>query len=49
MAANDAKAAVERDIARSIPTDMTDKFCDRTTCHMFIDGKLAFRDRHHLA
>ncbi|TKB22939.1 MAG: hypothetical protein E5W69_09170, partial [Mesorhizobium sp.] len=40
-------------IVRSTPNaayiDMTDRFCDQTTCHVFIDGKLAFRDRHHLA
>jgi peptidoglycan/LPS O-acetylase OafA/YrhL len=52
-AANDGPAAIERDIVRSIPNatyvDMTDRFCDRTTCHVFIGGKLAFRDRHHLA
>lgn len=53
MAANDDIATVERDIVRSTPNatyvDMTDRFCDQTTCHVFIDGKLAFRDRHHLA
>ncbi|TKB31222.1 MAG: acyltransferase, partial [Mesorhizobium sp.] len=52
-AANDAVAAVERDIVRTIPNatyiDMTDRFCDSTTCHVFIDGKLAYRDRHHMA
>ncbi|MBZ9962652.1 acyltransferase family protein [Mesorhizobium sp. BR1-1-2] len=52
-AANDAMAAVERDVVRSIPNasyvDMTDQFCNQTTCHVFIGGKIAFRDRHHLA
>jgi peptidoglycan/LPS O-acetylase OafA/YrhL len=52
-AANDAVAAVERDIVRTIPSatyiDMTDRFCDAKTCHVFIDGKLAYRDRHHMA
>ncbi|AZO67253.1 MULTISPECIES: acyltransferase family protein [unclassified Mesorhizobium] len=52
-AANDAVAAVERDIVRAIPNatyiDMTDRFCDAKTCHVFIDGKLAYRDRHHMA
>ncbi|UVK37807.1 acyltransferase [Mesorhizobium sp. AR10] len=52
-AANDEIAAVERDIVRGTPNatyiDMTNKFCDQTTCHVFIDGMLAFRDRHHLA
>ncbi|MCV3209400.1 acyltransferase [Mesorhizobium sp. YC-39] len=52
-AANDAAAAVERDIVRSIPNatyvDMTDQFCDAETCHVFIGGQLAYRDRHHMA
>ncbi|WP_284209451.1 acyltransferase family protein [Mesorhizobium tianshanense] len=52
-AANDAVAAVERDIVRTIPNatyiDMTDRFCDARTCHVFIGGKLAYRDRHHMA
>ncbi len=52
-AANDAMASVERDVVRSIPNasyvDMTDQFCNQTTCHVFIGGKIAFRDRHHLA
>ncbi|RUW63378.1 acyltransferase family protein [Mesorhizobium sp. M7A.F.Ca.US.008.03.1.1] len=52
-AANDAMASVEREIVRSIPNasyvDMTDQFCNQTTCHVFIGGKIAFRDRHHLA
>ncbi|TPI19848.1 acyltransferase family protein [Mesorhizobium sp. B4-1-1] len=52
-AANDAMAAVERDIVDSIPNaayvDLTDRFCSATICHVFIDGKLAFRDQHHMA
>ncbi|MBZ9841109.1 acyltransferase family protein [Mesorhizobium sp. CA5] len=52
-AANDKMAAVERDIVDSIPNaayvDLTDRFCSATICHVFIDGKLAFRDRHHMA
>ncbi|MDG4882876.1 acyltransferase family protein [Mesorhizobium sp. WSM4884] len=52
-AANDDIAAVERNVVRGTPNatylDVTDRFCDRTTCHVFIDGMLAFRDRHHLA
>ncbi|TGV93773.1 SGNH hydrolase domain-containing protein, partial [Mesorhizobium sp. M2E.F.Ca.ET.154.01.1.1] len=47
-AANDAMAAVEREIVDSVPNasyvDLTDRFCNTTTCHVFIDGKLAFRD-----
>ncbi|CAN7411158.1 SGNH hydrolase domain-containing protein [Mesorhizobium caraganae] len=45
--------AVERDIVRAIPgasyIDLTNQFCDKNTCHAFINGKLAYRDRHHLA
>ena len=52
-AANDAMAAVERTIVQSVPgatyVDLTNQFCDQTTCHVFINGKLAYRDRHHLA
>ncbi|TGQ12342.1 MULTISPECIES: acyltransferase family protein [unclassified Mesorhizobium] len=52
-AANDAMAAVERDIVDSIPNaayvDLTDRFCSATVCHAFINGKLAFRDQHHMA
>lgn len=52
-AANDRMAAVEREIVTSVPNasyiDLTDRFCSDTTCHVFIDGKLAFRDQHHLA
>ena len=52
-AANDATAAVERDIVLGVPgasyIDMTNLFCDARTCHVFIGGKLAYRDRHHLA
>nr|WP_281058967.1 MULTISPECIES: acyltransferase family protein [unclassified Mesorhizobium] len=52
-AANDAMAAVEREIVDSVPNasyvDLTDRFCNATTCHVFIDGQLAFRDQHHLA
>ncbi|MEI9406661.1 acyltransferase family protein [Mesorhizobium sp. Cs1330R2N1] len=52
-AANDKMARVEREIVTSIPNasyiDLTDRFCDATTCHVFIDGKLAFRDQHHMA
>ncbi|MDG4895051.1 acyltransferase family protein [Mesorhizobium sp. WSM4976] len=52
-AANDAMAAVERDIVDSIPNaayvDLTDRFCSATICHAVIGGKLAFRDQHHMA
>ncbi|SFO64211.1 Peptidoglycan/LPS O-acetylase OafA/YrhL, contains acyltransferase and SGNH-hydrolase domains [Mesorhizobium sp. NFR06] len=52
-AANDRMAAVEREIVDSIPNaayvDLTDRFCGATVCHVFIDGKLAFRDQHHMA
>ena len=52
-AANDGAAAAERAIVTSVPdtlyVDLTDRFCGATACHVFIGGKLAFRDRHHLA
>ncbi|UCI06390.1 acyltransferase family protein [Mesorhizobium sp. B1-1-8] len=52
-AANDKMAAVERAIVTSVPNasyiDLTDRFCNATICHVFINGKLAFRDQHHLA
>lgn len=52
-AANDGAAATERAIVASVPdtlyVDLTDHFCGHTSCHVFIGGKLAFRDRHHLA
>ena len=52
-AANDQMAAVERAIVDSVPgasyVDLTDRFCGAKTCHVFIDGMLAFRDRHHMA
>jgi peptidoglycan/LPS O-acetylase OafA/YrhL len=53
QAANDSAAAAERAVVKSVPdtlyVDLTDRFCGPTECHVFIDGKLAFRDRHHLA
>lgn len=52
-AANDANAAIERDIVHTVPgasyIDMTNQFCDARTCHVFINGKIAYRDQHHLA
>ncbi|AEH87608.1 MULTISPECIES: acyltransferase family protein [Mesorhizobium] len=52
-AANDGVAAAERAVVKSVPgtlyVDLTDRFCGATECHVFINGKLAFRDRHHLA
>ncbi|TPM34292.1 acyltransferase family protein [Mesorhizobium sp. B2-3-5] len=52
-AANDKAAAAERAVVKSVPdtlyVDLTDRFCGPTQCHVFIGGKLAFRDRHHLA
>ncbi|MER9495161.1 hypothetical protein NKI86_25450 [Mesorhizobium sp. M0320] len=29
--------------------DLTNQFCDAKTCHVFINGKIAYRDQHHLA
>ncbi|KAA3446394.1 acyltransferase [Mesorhizobium sp. SARCC-RB16n] len=52
-AANDRVAVAERAVVKSVPdtlyVDLTDRFCGPTECHVFIGGKLAFRDRHHLA
>ncbi|RWO69894.1 MAG: acyltransferase [Mesorhizobium sp.] len=52
-AANDSTAAAERAVVTSVPDtryiDLTNQFCGPTTCHVVISGKLAFRDRHHLA
>lgn len=53
QAANDGSAAQERAVVKSVPdtlyVDLTDRFCGPTECHVYIGGKLAFRDRHHLA
>ena len=50
---SDADSAIERDIITKISNaryvDLTNLFCDATRCHAMIDGKLAFRDRHHIA
>ncbi|MBZ9775453.1 acyltransferase family protein [Mesorhizobium sp. CO1-1-8] len=52
-AANDSTAAAERAVVTSVPDtryiDLTNQFCGPTACHVVISGKLAFRDRHHLA
>ncbi|RUX09892.1 acyltransferase, partial [Mesorhizobium sp. M7A.F.Ca.CA.002.14.1.2] len=52
-AANDSTAATERAVVTSVPDtryiDLTNQFCGPTSCHVVISGKLAFRDRHHLA
>ncbi len=52
-AANDAAAAVERDIVRSVPERQLHRHdrpvLRRHTCHVYINGKIAYRDRHHLA
>ncbi|ESW86043.1 hypothetical protein X770_20835 [Mesorhizobium sp. LSJC269B00] len=29
--------------------DLTSQFCGAKTCHVFINGKIAYRDQHHLA
>ncbi|MEK1889781.1 MAG: acyltransferase family protein [Phyllobacterium sp.] len=53
VAADDDDAQTEKAIISSIRNaryiDMTDYFCDHTLCHAMIDGKLTFRDRHHIA
>ncbi|WP_136621888.1 MULTISPECIES: acyltransferase family protein [Mesorhizobium] len=52
-AANDSTAAAERAVVASVPdtlyVDLTNHFCGPTACHVVIGGRLAFRDRHHLA
>jgi hypothetical protein len=52
-AADDSDSAIERKIVTGIRNtryvDLTNLFCDDTLCHAMIDGKLVFRDRHHIA
>ncbi|KXF75125.1 acyltransferase [Paramesorhizobium deserti] len=52
-AMDDADAKTEREIIARVENaryvDMTDLFCSETTCQAMIDGKLTFRDRHHIA
>src|SRR5262249_53179830 len=52
-AADDGDANIEKGIVSNISNaryvDMTRYFCDDTRCHAMIDGKLTFRDRHHIA
>jgi hypothetical protein len=50
---SDADSAIERDIISKIRNaryvDLTNLFCDDTRCHAMVDGRLVFRDRHHIA
>ncbi|UXN61346.1 acyltransferase family protein [Phyllobacterium zundukense] len=52
-AADDSDAETEKGIISGIKNaryiDMTEFFCSNTICHAMIDGKLTFRDRHHIA
>jgi len=52
-AAGDDVSAIERKIVSKIRNaryvDLTSLFCDNKRCHAMMDGKLVFRDRHHLA
>ncbi|TXR49998.1 acyltransferase family protein [Phyllobacterium endophyticum] len=52
-AADDNDARIEQGIISGIKNaryvDMTSFFCSDTRCHAMIDGKLTFRDRHHIA
>ncbi|WP_271895896.1 acyltransferase family protein [Candidatus Phyllobacterium onerii] len=52
-ALNEGDAKIEKGIVSSIQNasyvDMTSFFCSDTLCHATIDGKLMFRDRHHIA
>jgi peptidoglycan/LPS O-acetylase OafA/YrhL len=52
-AADDDDAQTEKGIISSIKNaryvDMTNFFCSHTICHAMVNGKLTFRDRHHIA
>ena len=52
-AAGDDVSVIERKIVTKIRNaryvDLTSLFCDDTRCHAMIDGKLVYRDRHHIA
>lgn len=51
-AVEEAIPAAERDIAEALKADyvdLVDLFCNETVCPAVIDGKLTFRDRHHIA
>jgi hypothetical protein len=52
-AAADRDSAVEKEIVTKVPNaryvDMTRHFCGETRCYATVDGRLAFRDRHHIA
>jgi hypothetical protein len=52
-AVDDADAKTEREIIARIENaryvDMTDLFCNETSCQAMIGGMLTFRDRHHIA
>ncbi|MCG5481093.1 acyltransferase family protein [Sinorhizobium alkalisoli] len=45
----DAERKAISDIGNASYVDITDLFCNRTTCPAMIGGKLTFRDRHHIA
>jgi peptidoglycan/LPS O-acetylase OafA/YrhL len=52
-AADDRNSAIEKGIVTRIRNaryvDMTAHFCGETRCYAMVDGRLAFRDRHHIA
>jgi hypothetical protein len=45
----DAEKAAIAGIGNATYIDVTNFFCNATTCPAMIDGKLTFRDRHHIA
>ncbi|WEX76218.1 acyltransferase [Sinorhizobium numidicum] len=44
-----AERKVVSEVANASYVDALDLFCNKTTCPAVIDGKLTFRDRHHIA
>ena len=44
-----SKSRIISNISNARYVDLTNLFCDATRCHTMIDGKLTFRDRHHIA
>ncbi|MDK1493055.1 acyltransferase family protein [Sinorhizobium sp. 7-81] len=44
-----AERRVVSEVGNASYVDVVDLFCNKTTCPAVIDGKLTFRDRHHIA
>ncbi|RAZ85605.1 acyltransferase [Mesorhizobium hawassense] len=45
----DAERKAISDVANASYVDITDLFCNGTTCPAVLGGRLTFRDRHHIA